>query len=83
MARRANTNNFKGKVTQDYNGNQQNSGNGVAKPRGRGKKGFGCWGDNYHTANKGLVRIQCKCLVPIYVFPVMKLCGIVISKKEL
>jgi hypothetical protein len=26
-----------------------------------------------HTANEGLVRIQYKCLVPIYVFPGMKL----------
>jgi hypothetical protein len=26
-----------------------------------------------HTANEGPVRIQFKCLVPIYVFPVMKL----------
>jgi hypothetical protein len=35
------------------------------------------------TANEGLVRIQYKCLVPIYVFPEMKLCGLVISKTEL
>jgi hypothetical protein len=27
----------------------------------------------YHTANEGPVRIQYKCLVPIYVFPEMKL----------
>jgi hypothetical protein len=26
-----------------------------------------------HTANQGSVRIQYKCLVPIYVFPEMKL----------
>ncbi len=36
-----------------------------------------------HTANEGPVRIQYKCLVPIYVFPEMKLCGLVISKTEL
>jgi hypothetical protein len=37
------------------------------------------------AANEGLVRIQYKCLVPIYpyVFPGMKLCGLVISKTEL
>ncbi len=35
------------------------------------------------TANEGLVRIQYKCLVPIYVFPEMKLCSLVISKTEL
>ncbi len=37
------------------------------------------------TANEGPVRIQYKCLVPIYpyVFPGMKLCGLVISKTEL
>jgi hypothetical protein len=29
------------------------------------------------------VRIQYKCLVPIYVFPEMKLCGLVISETEL
>jgi hypothetical protein len=28
------------------------------------------------------VRIQCKCLVPIYVFPEMKLRGLVISKTQ-
>jgi hypothetical protein len=33
----------------------------------------------WYTANKGPVRIQYKCLVPIYVFPEMKL----ISKTEL
>jgi hypothetical protein len=36
-----------------------------------------------YTANEGLVRIQYKCLVPIYVFPEMKLPGLVISKGEL
>jgi hypothetical protein len=36
-----------------------------------------------HTANEGLVRIQYKCLVPIYVFLEMKLRGLVISKTEL
>ncbi len=36
-----------------------------------------------YTANEGPVRIQYKCLVPIYVFPEMKLCGLVISKTEL
>jgi hypothetical protein len=36
------------------------------------------------TANEGLVvRIQYKCLVTIYVFPEMKLRGLVISKTEL
>ncbi len=34
-----------------------------------------------HTANKGPVRIQNKCLVPIYVFPEMKLFSLIISKK--
>ncbi len=31
----------------------------------------------------GPMRIQCKCLVPIYVFPEMKLCSLVILKTEL
>jgi hypothetical protein len=35
------------------------------------------------TANEGPVRIQYKCLVPIFVLPEMKLCGFVISKTEL
>jgi hypothetical protein len=35
------------------------------------------------TAKEGPVRIQYKCLVPIYVFPEMKLCRLVISKTEL
>jgi hypothetical protein len=35
-----------------------------------------------HTANERPVRIQYKCLVPIYVFPEMKLRGLVISKTE-
>jgi hypothetical protein len=35
------------------------------------------------TAYEGLGRIQYKCLVPIYVFPEMKLCSLVISKTEL
>jgi hypothetical protein len=34
-------------------------------------------------ANEGLVRIQYKSLAPIYVFPEMKLCGLVMSKTEL
>jgi hypothetical protein len=38
---------------------------------------------SFHTANEGPVRILYICLVPIYVFPEMKLCGLVISKKEL
>ncbi len=38
---------------------------------------------NYHTTNEGLVRIQYKCLVPIYVFPEMKLRGLDISNTEL
>jgi hypothetical protein len=33
---------------------------------------YGC------TANEGPVRIQYKCLVPIYVFPEMKQCSLVI-----
>ncbi len=40
-----------------------------------------CFGP--HTANEGLVRIQPNCLVPVYIFPEMKLPGLVISKKEL
>jgi hypothetical protein len=36
-----------------------------------------------YTANEGPVRIQYKCLVPIYVFPEMKLCSLLISKTEL
>jgi hypothetical protein len=36
-----------------------------------------------YTANEGPVRNQYKCLVPIYVFPEMKLCSLVISKTEL
>ncbi len=39
-----------------------------------------CW---HCTAYEGLVRIQYKCRVPIYVFPEMKLRGLVISKEEL
>jgi hypothetical protein len=35
------------------------------------------------TAHEGPVRIQYKCLVPIYVFPEMKQDGLVISKTEL
>ncbi len=31
-------------------------------------------------ANEGPVRIQYKCLVLIYIFPEMKLCGLVIFK---
>jgi hypothetical protein len=42
-----------------------------------------CVYESAHTANEGLVRIQYKCLVPIYVFPEMKLIGLVISKTEL
>ncbi len=38
---------------------------------------------NAHTANEGSVRIKYKCLVPIYVFPKMKLWDPVISKTEL
>ncbi len=36
-----------------------------------------------HSANEEPVRIQYKCLVPICVFPEMKLCGRFISKTEL
>jgi hypothetical protein len=35
------------------------------------------------TANEGPVRIQYKCLVPIYVFPEMNLRGRIISRTEL
>jgi hypothetical protein len=37
----------------------------------------------HHTENEGPVRIQYRCLVPIYVFPEMKLYSLVISKTEL
>jgi hypothetical protein len=37
----------------------------------------------YLTAYEGPMRILYKYLVPIYVFPEMKLCGLVISKTEL
>ncbi len=37
----------------------------------------------YRTTNEGPVRIQYNCLVLIYVFPEMKLLGLVISKTEL
>jgi hypothetical protein len=36
-----------------------------------------------YTANEGLMRIQYKCLVPIYEFPEMKLRGHVIAKTEI
>jgi hypothetical protein len=35
------------------------------------------------TANEGLVRIQYKYLVTIYVFPEMKLCSLVLYKKRI
>jgi hypothetical protein len=35
-----------------------------------------------HTANEGPVRIQYNRLVPIYVFPEMKLHSLIISKTE-
>ncbi len=35
------------------------------------------------TANEGPVRIQYKCLVPIYVFPEMKLCGLLIFQNRI
>ncbi len=41
------------------------------------------FGSEVHTANEGPVRIQYKCLVPIYVFPEIKLQGLVISETEL
>ncbi len=43
------------------------------------------WGTivSLHTANEGPMRIQYKCIVPIYVFPEMKLYGLIISKTEL
>ncbi len=37
----------------------------------------------YNTANEGMVKIQYKCLVPIYVFPEMKVYSLLISKTEL
>jgi hypothetical protein len=45
----------------------------------------GTWNARYipFTTNEGTVRIQYKCLVPIYVFPEMKLCSFLISKTEL
>jgi hypothetical protein len=36
-----------------------------------------------YTSNEGRARIQYECLVPIYVFPEMKLLGLVVSKIEL
>ncbi len=40
--------------------------------------------DHYaHTANEGQVRIQYKCLIPLYVLPEMKLFVLIISKTEL
>jgi hypothetical protein len=36
----------------------------------------------YHNANEGPVKIQSKCLVPIHVFPEMKLRFLVISKQN-
>jgi len=39
--------------------------------------------DQPYTANEGPVRIQYKCLVPIYEFPEKKLCGLVIFRTEL
>jgi hypothetical protein len=40
------------------------------------------FGASIFTANEGPVGIQYKCLVPIYVFPEIKLRGILISKTE-
>ncbi len=40
-------------------------------------------GGKKHTANAGPVRIQYKCLVPIYVFIEMKLHGLIFYKTEL
>ncbi len=37
----------------------------------------------WHTANKGLVRIQYKCLVPIYVLPEIILCSLLIFKNRI
>jgi hypothetical protein len=37
----------------------------------------------YPLQMKGRERIQYTCLVPIYVFPEMKLCSLLISKTEL
>ncbi len=39
--------------------------------------------NHLYTAIEGPVRIQYKCLVPIYVFLEMKLCSLLISKTEL
>jgi hypothetical protein len=36
--------------------------------------------DHWCTANDGLVKIQYECLVQIYVFPEMRLLGLIISK---
>ncbi len=36
----------------------------------------------FYTANEGPVRIQYKCLVPIYVLPETKLRGLLISKQN-
>ncbi len=47
-----------------------------------GKK-YGLYVFRSYSANEGPVRIQYKCLVPIYVFPEMKLCSLLIPKKEL
>ncbi len=40
------------------------------------------WDYAYHSADEGLVRIQYMCLVPIYVFPEMKLRGLVFPKQN-
>jgi hypothetical protein len=39
--------------------------------------------DHWCTENDGLVKIQYECLVQIYVFPEMRLLGLIISKIEL
>jgi hypothetical protein len=39
--------------------------------------------DIEYTADEGPVRIQYKCLVPIYVITALKLHGLIISKTEL
>jgi hypothetical protein len=37
--------------------------------------------DGKRTKNEGPVRIQYKCLVPIHVFPEMKMCGLLIKNR--
>ncbi len=57
------------------------------KPLTAGRRSLNLWKylpSAYYacTVNEGPVRIQYKCPVPIYVFPEMKLCSLVISKTD-